>query len=104
MSSGDWLFVPTASPNSSYVVLSPTARDPAAAGVLASSVIMAGAHISRRSAGAVYSGCLYLEADPDGGTLFRGDGSEWVQAAVGVAGYAFPTGAAGGDLAGTYPN
>ncbi|HZT06954.1 MAG TPA: hypothetical protein VFC51_07970 [Chloroflexota bacterium] len=45
---------------------------------------MAGPHASRPAAGT--NGRLFLETDTSGGTLFRDDGANWVQAAGSVAG------------------
>ncbi len=85
MSNGDWVFVPTASPYSRYIVQASLAGDPSNALALPSQVIMAGFHADRPDPGAAYSGCLYFETDTDGGSLFRCDGATWVQIAPGVA-------------------
>ena len=58
---------------------------------------------ARPAAAASNRGYYYTATDTSGGTTYRSDGSTWTQIAGGVTGGA-PSGAAGGDLSGTYPN
>jgi hypothetical protein len=47
MSDGTWVFVPTAGPNSKYVVQAASAEDPLGAVVVADRIIMSGIHADR---------------------------------------------------------
>jgi hypothetical protein len=84
MPTGVTVFVPGASPNSRYVVQSAEPGDTASALVLATSIIMAGLQSARPAPSANNDGCLYLATDVGQGTLFRSDGSNWVQVATAV--------------------
>ena len=64
----------------------------------------AGTLASRPAAAAGNAGKFYFATDTNGGTMYRSTGSSWVQAAQGVTESGAPSGSAGGDLAGTYPN
>lgn len=48
-------------------------------------VIRAGTTAARPAATTVPAGTLYLATDDDGGTLFRSDGTNWVQCGLGVS-------------------
>jgi hypothetical protein len=85
MADGTWVFVPTASPNSKYVVQAAGPDDPVSAVVVADAIIMAGIADDRPAPTADNAGSLYLETDTAGGTLFRSDGVDWVQVAPGIA-------------------
>lgn len=52
---------------------------------LADQINMVGTTAARPAASASNEGCLYLATDDDGGTLFRSNGSSWVQVAKGVS-------------------
>src|SRR5581483_9943486 len=79
-----WLFVPSASPQSTYVVQRSSSGDPAQTLVLGQSIIMAGLHADRPSPGPSYTGCLYVETDTGGGTLSRCDGLSGAQVAAAI--------------------
>ncbi len=66
---------------------------------------LSGTLAARPTASASNAGLLYVATDDNGGTTYRSNGSSWVQvgAAVAASGGS-PSGSAGGDLAGTYPN
>jgi hypothetical protein len=85
MSDGTWVFVPTAGPNSKYVVQAASAEDPLGAVVVADRIIMSGIHADRPAPSGLNTGSLYLETDVASGTLFRSDGADWVQVAPGIA-------------------
>jgi hypothetical protein len=84
MEDGMWVFVPTASPYSRYVVQAPTSGDPTDVRVLPNSVIMAGTLANRPAASADYEGCLYLATDVADGTLYRCNAATWVQVAAAI--------------------
>ena len=62
----------------------------------------AGLDGSKPAPGVTNLGTLYFATDTL--TLYRSNGSAWVQVATAVGASAPPNGAAGGDLSGTYPN
>jgi hypothetical protein len=64
----------------------------------------AGTLASRPAAAAGNAGKFYFATDTNGGTMYRSTGSSWVQVAQGVTESGAPSGSAGGDLAGSYPN
>jgi hypothetical protein len=84
MADGTWVFVPTAGPNSKYVVQQASADDPLGAVIVADDIIMAGTQAARPAPGGSNTGSLYLQTDTAGGTLFRSDGAAWVQVAPGI--------------------
>ena len=64
----------------------------------------AGPAAARPAAAAANAGLTYFATDTAGGTLYRSTGTAWAAVAPGVSGGGPPSGAAGGDLTGTYPN
>jgi hypothetical protein len=84
MAQGTLVFVPGASANSRYVVQAAEPGDTANAVVLGTAVIMAGDAVDRPAPSEDNVGCLYLAEDTGSGTLYRSDGSNWVQVAASV--------------------
>lgn len=72
--------------------------------VWSSNVNQSGLLAGRPVAGSGNAGFQYFATDVNGGTLYRSNGTSWVQVAQGVNEGTPPSGAAGGDLSGTYPN
>ncbi len=66
--------------------------------------MLSGPLTTRPAASSSNSGFYYMATDTNGGTLYQSTGSHWTQLAAGVSQSQSPTGAAGGDLSGTYPH
>lgn len=58
---------------------------------------------ARPAAASSNKGYTFCATDQNGGTPYRSDGSTWTQTGAGVSASSTPSGAAGGDLSGTYP-
>lgn len=69
---------------------------------LGGGMLLSGTTSARPAASSSNTNLYYLETDNNGGTLFQSTGSAWVQVAAGVS--QGPSGTAGGDLSGSYPN
>ncbi len=69
-------------------------------------IVRSGALASRPAASSTLNGVLYIATDQSGGTMYRCNGTTWVQVAgpVTAGSASLPGGDAGGDLAGSYPN
>lgn len=79
--------------DATYVTLSSNSTLSAEA-VLGTAVVMAGTTAARPAAGT--AGRVYFATDDDGGTLFRDNGSSWVQIAGGLSEYLTTAAAAAG--------
>lgn len=63
-----------------------------------------GVAAAQPAASSANNGYYWTSTDVNGGTTYRSNGSAWVQVAKGVSEGTEPSGSAGGDLSGTYPN